>query len=137
MTNTFMFNPYTGTPRHPADIASDPEGLLILEPGAPVRPARTAAQQSEPVAWRYVPSDAWADMVVTTDPEKAATAKAWGRPVEPLYLHPPAQHQQAERLRVALTLIYGQCQDYAHDINEARAIARDALAMDALLAGKA
>lgn len=34
-----MFNPYTGTPRHPSDIASDPEGLLILEPGAPLRAA--------------------------------------------------------------------------------------------------
>lgn len=32
---TVMFNPYTGTPRHPSDIASDPSGLLILEPGAP------------------------------------------------------------------------------------------------------
>lgn len=36
---TVMFNPYTGTPRHPSDIASDPEGLLILEPGAPLRAA--------------------------------------------------------------------------------------------------
>lgn len=31
-----MFNPYTGKPRHPLDIQSDPGGLLILEPGAPV-----------------------------------------------------------------------------------------------------
>lgn len=36
---TVMFNPYTGTPRHPSDIASDPSGLLILEPGAPLRAA--------------------------------------------------------------------------------------------------
>ena len=39
MTKTVMFNPYTGTPRHPSDIASDPSGLLILEPGAPLRAA--------------------------------------------------------------------------------------------------
>jgi hypothetical protein len=26
-----MFCPYTGKPRHPSDIASDPEGLLIVE----------------------------------------------------------------------------------------------------------
>ena len=39
MTKTVMFNPYTGTPRHPGDIASDPSGLLILEPGAPLRAA--------------------------------------------------------------------------------------------------
>ena len=41
MTKNVMFNPYTGTPRHPSDIASDPEGLLILEPGAPLRAACT------------------------------------------------------------------------------------------------
>jgi hypothetical protein len=29
MTKTVMFNPYTGTPRHPSDIASDPSGLLM------------------------------------------------------------------------------------------------------------
>ena len=29
---TIMFNPYTGTPRHPADIASDPHGILLLDP---------------------------------------------------------------------------------------------------------
>lgn len=39
MTKTVMFNPHTGTPRHPSDIASDPSGLLILEPGAPLRAA--------------------------------------------------------------------------------------------------
>lgn len=31
---TFLFNPYTGTPRHPSDIASDPEGILIVDPEA-------------------------------------------------------------------------------------------------------
>lgn len=36
---TVMFNPYTGTPLHPSDIASDPSGLLILEPVAPLRAA--------------------------------------------------------------------------------------------------
>lgn len=36
---TMLFNPYTGTPRHPDDIKSDPQGLLIAEPGEPLRPA--------------------------------------------------------------------------------------------------
>jgi len=31
MKKTVMFCPYTGKPRHPSDIASDPEGLLIVE----------------------------------------------------------------------------------------------------------
>ncbi len=36
---TLMLNPYTGKPRHPSDIASDPEGILIVEPGAPMMAA--------------------------------------------------------------------------------------------------
>lgn len=37
---TLLFNPYTGKPRHPSDIASDPHGILMVEPGAPLRAAR-------------------------------------------------------------------------------------------------
>ena len=41
-----MFNPHTGKPRHPSDIASDPEGVLIVEPGAPLMAApKTPAQR--------------------------------------------------------------------------------------------
>jgi hypothetical protein len=42
-----MFCPYTGTPRHPSDIASDPEGLLIVEDiAAPIlAAAKTPAQR--------------------------------------------------------------------------------------------
>ena len=36
---TMLFDPYTGTPRHPSDIASDPEGILILDPDEPLRAA--------------------------------------------------------------------------------------------------
>ncbi len=36
---TVMFNPYTGTPRHPSDIASDPEGRRAgMKPVAQVVP---------------------------------------------------------------------------------------------------
>jgi hypothetical protein len=31
------FCPYTGKPRHPSDIASDPHGILILAPDQPIR----------------------------------------------------------------------------------------------------
>lgn len=31
------FCPYTGRPRHPSDIASDPHGILILVPEQPIR----------------------------------------------------------------------------------------------------
>ena len=36
-----MFSPYTGTPRHPSDIASDPHGILMLDPEQPIRAARS------------------------------------------------------------------------------------------------
>lgn len=29
---TYLFNPYTGQPRNPSDIKSDPKGLLIVDP---------------------------------------------------------------------------------------------------------
>lgn len=33
---TMLFNPYSGKPRHPLDIASDPAGVLMLDPDEPV-----------------------------------------------------------------------------------------------------
>jgi len=39
------FCPYTGRPRHPSDIASDPHGILILVPDQPIR-----ARGSKPCA---------------------------------------------------------------------------------------
>jgi hypothetical protein len=35
------FCPYTGRPRHPSDIASDPHGILILVPDQPIRASRS------------------------------------------------------------------------------------------------
>jgi hypothetical protein len=34
-----LTNPYTGTPRDYRDVESDPAGVLIQEPGAPLRAA--------------------------------------------------------------------------------------------------
>lgn len=33
---TMLFNPYTGKPRDPRDIASDPSGLLMVDPDEPI-----------------------------------------------------------------------------------------------------
>lgn len=44
---TMLFNPYNGKPRHPADIASDPSGLLMVDPDLPLR---AASQQSAQAA---------------------------------------------------------------------------------------
>ena len=38
---TMLFNPYTGTPRHPSDIASDPSGILMLDHDEPIYAAKT------------------------------------------------------------------------------------------------
>lgn len=35
--SVLAFCPYTGRPRHPSDIASDPHGILILVPDQPLR----------------------------------------------------------------------------------------------------
>lgn len=35
--STLLFNPYTGKPRHPSDISSDPNGILMVEPEALLR----------------------------------------------------------------------------------------------------
>lgn len=54
MAKTMLFNPYTGKPRDPRDIASDPEGKLIVDPDEPLRAASeiqiTKCQFDE--AWR-------------------------------------------------------------------------------------
>ena len=44
---TLMFNPYTGTPRHPADIASDPHGILLLDPERTLFTSATCARNKE------------------------------------------------------------------------------------------
>lgn len=49
MSKVFLFNPYTGTPRHPSDIASDPEGLLIVDDGEPLRAGAPAAPAPVPL----------------------------------------------------------------------------------------
>lgn len=51
---TFMFCPYTGRPRHPSDIASDPDGVLIVEPGAPLMAARKTMSAADE-GWRELP----------------------------------------------------------------------------------
>ena len=45
---TMLFNPYTGLPRHPSDIASDPAGTLMLDPDEPV-PAFARWPQEAPM----------------------------------------------------------------------------------------
>ncbi len=62
---TLFFNPFTGKPRHPSDIASDPEGFLIVEPGAPLMAApKTPAQRKAAERQRHreagrVPVQVW------------------------------------------------------------------------------
>lgn len=41
-----LTNPYTGTPRDYRDVESDPAGVLIQEPGAPLRAAAPRPQAS-------------------------------------------------------------------------------------------
>lgn len=54
---TMLFNPYTGKPRDPRDIASDPSGTLMLDPDEPLLAAKTAVAQ--PVADERDAYDKW------------------------------------------------------------------------------
>lgn len=38
-----LLNPHTGTPRDPRDVASDPQAVLCVKPGEPLKPASGAA----------------------------------------------------------------------------------------------
>ena len=55
---TMLFNPYSGNPRHPSDIASDPDGILMLDPDQPLRTA--ALEQSVHTATRLDLQEAFA-----------------------------------------------------------------------------
>ncbi len=54
-----LFNPYSGKPRHPSDIKSDPKGVLMVDPDAPLRPARPELAEAAILslasrsAWRH------------------------------------------------------------------------------------
>lgn len=50
MSRTMLFNPYTGKPRDPRDIQSDPEGILMLDPDEPLHAAAPPATSAELVA---------------------------------------------------------------------------------------
>ena len=56
---------------------------------AAIREALAEPVKQEPVAWMWIPSDAFPDCtVVTDDPNKLESAKAYGRPIIPLYALP-------------------------------------------------
>ena len=46
---TMLFNPYSGKPRHPSDIQSDPAGILMIDPDEPIR-AYTAPPKAQPMS---------------------------------------------------------------------------------------
>lgn len=58
---TMLFNPFTGTARHPSDIASDPRGILIWDGEEPLRaaPCLAAPEAAEPVAPLQSRVDPW------------------------------------------------------------------------------
>lgn len=57
--------------------------------------------------WRYVPSEAWGDQVLTQDPKTVQLAREYGRDVEPLYALTPedvAAVNAARKERASKTL---------------------------------
>lgn len=46
-----LFNPFTGTPRHPDDIKSDPDGFLLWDGEARLRAAQAAQPAQDGCLW--------------------------------------------------------------------------------------
>lgn len=63
---TMLFNPFTGTPRHPSDIASDPRGILIWDGEEPLRAYKPAPQPTDIDALMAL-AEKWGDAVCDTE----------------------------------------------------------------------
>lgn len=50
---TMLFNPFTGRPRDPRDIASDPKGILVWDGEEPLRAAESKEKRNARVQSRY------------------------------------------------------------------------------------
>jgi len=50
-TGVMLFNPFTGKPRHPDDIASDPRGVLIWDSEEPLK---ASPPKREPLTEREI-----------------------------------------------------------------------------------
>lgn len=55
--HTVQYNPYTGLPRNELDIQSDPQGVLIVPPGALLRAAKPAQPKLKVVIHSYPESN--------------------------------------------------------------------------------
>ena len=55
---TMLFNPYTGKPRDPRDIASDPAGVLMPDPDEPLLATRASSSAqavgADAARYRYI-----------------------------------------------------------------------------------
>lgn len=75
-----LFNPYSGRPRHPSDIASDPAGILMPDPDEPLLSAPFAKPGRKPLtpgAQRVATSVSLTPVQVTRF--KALGGSAWLR----------------------------------------------------------
>lgn len=96
---TMLFNPYTGKPRDPRDIASDPFGTLMIDPDAPLRAASPVVAQpvadergwkwrDNPVAWYTLYKDGTRQILGYTKPTLADLAHELGKQAEDAVCRP-------------------------------------------------
>lgn len=52
-TGVMLFNPFTGKPRHPDDIASDPKGVLVWDEEEPLRAYKPSVEERYRVVLEY------------------------------------------------------------------------------------
>lgn len=73
-------NPHTGAPRDPSDVASDPQALLCLKPGEPVKAAPSAARAiAAQEVFTELTASAYAGLNAVDRSEREIQAKAGNR----------------------------------------------------------
>lgn len=87
-----LFNPFTGKPRHPSDIESDPRGILIWDGEEPLRAAEKNAKPAEQQPVLYVmQSDVQTISEYETPQLIHASSRPMGEVTQPLYTTPHTQ----------------------------------------------
>lgn len=69
-----LTNPHTGEPRDYRDVESDPAGVLIVEPGAPLRAVPSAAAVRDTVDAIAHALDEWLGPLSAEDTDRACDA---------------------------------------------------------------
>jgi len=106
-----------------ASAARHDEDALWDEYDATITAIKEALAQpeQEPVAWRWIPSEAWNEYVLSQSSERAKLADEHGLNPEPLYTHPQPKEPEQE----PACWVYPEFWEYLKTVNCATAYGHD------------